>query len=108
MENRPSTVMNEVVTLLSNNAPREQITHFLLGKGYDDFQVHSIIEECIQLQVTRKRTLGISLIVGGAFICLISCVTTLLSDSLTASNFTLFGLTTLGIIVVFAGLTKVF
>lgn len=50
---------------------------------------------------------GLFLILAGATLCLISCVYTIMSET-SDTGLILYGLTSIGIIVVFIGLLKIF
>ena len=97
-----------VIESLANGQPKETIELALANLGYDHYQCSTIFEESKKIFQAKKRTKGFTLILVGALICLLSCVYTLATGSMSMSNFTLFGLTTLGVIVVFAGLYMVF
>ena len=98
-----------VLNLLDQGQNREQIETDLLQKGHDERFVKELLQETIRLRNAKMRTFGLALILGGALICLISCVLTI-SSSVTFNNvpWILYGLTTVGILVVFAGFVKIF
>lgn len=79
----------------------------LRNQGHEDHSVSLILEEAVKLQLANKRTIGLGLILGGAAVCLGSCVYSLVS-TYSSLPMGLYGLTTLGIVIIFAGLIKIF
>ena len=102
-------VSSYVFDLLDNGQGREQIETDLLRKGHDDAFVRELVHECIKLRNAKRRSQGLVLILVGALICFSSFLLTITS-SFTKGNFpmVLFGLTSVGIIIVFTGFMKVF
>lgn len=98
-----------VLNLLDQGQNREEIENDLMQKGHEERFVKDLLQETIKLRNAKMRTQGLALILGGALICLVSCVLTI-SSSVTYNNvpWVLYGLTTVGILVVFAGFVKVF
>jgi hypothetical protein len=98
-----------VVSLLDNGQGREEIEGLLREKGHEDRFVKELVKEAINLRNTRRQSQGMTLVLTGAVICFSSFLLTVTS-SFTHSSFpmVLYGLTSVGIIVAFAGLTKVF
>ena len=80
----------------------------LMEQGYELSAFAHHIEERLKQHATKQRTTGHILIVAGIATCFASCIITLLSGSAGSSNFTLIGLTSAGIILLFAGLMKIF
>ena len=98
-----------VMTLLEEGQGREQIETLLLEKGHDEKFVKELVKEARQLWDTKRRSQGLTLILIGAVMCFLSFVLTITSTFSTGSfPYILYGLTSLGIIVVFTGVMKVF
>ena len=98
-----------ILGLLAKGQTRQQVEEALLQQGHDAHFVREMLQEAVKLRNSRKRVLGLSLILAGALICLASCVLTItLSLSHGSFSIVLYGLTTVGIILVFAGFTQVF
>ena len=98
-----------VISLLDEGQRREQIESHLLEKGHDESFVKKLVVESVKLRDTRRRSQALALILSGAVICFLSFLLTITS-SFTHGTFpyVLYGLTSVGIIVIFAGLMKVF
>ena len=105
-----SKYLSEYVTsLLDKGQGREQIEKHLLQKGHEERFVKDLVSEAVKLRYSKRRTQGLALILSGAIICFLSFLLTITS-SFTHSSFplVLYGLTSLGIIVVFIGFMRVF
>ena len=102
-------VSQYILSLLNKGQKREQIETELLGKGHEEYFVKQVVAETIKMRNAKLRSQGLMFILAGAAVCLISCILTL-SGSFTQSSFplVLYGLTSGGIVLVFAGFVKVF
>ncbi len=98
-----------VLSLLDEGQGREQIETQLLEQGHDERFVKDLVAEVQKLRYSKRRAQGLALILTGAVICFLSFLLTITS-SFTHGSFpwVLYGLTSIGIIVVFMGLMKVF
>ncbi len=98
-----------VFTLLDSGHERSYIEADLVQKGHDDKFVKEFVGECIKLHNAKKRSQGLTLILIGAIICFTSFLLTITS-AFTHFSFSmvLYGLTTIGILIVFAGFVKIF
>ena len=104
MESPPS-----LVHLISRGLTDEEIKKSLFDTYRDDYHVMNLMQEVKRLRNSRKTSSGLIFILIGAAMLFMSCVLTL-TGSYTAGNFgmVLFGLTTIGITIVFWGLVKIF
>lgn len=98
----------QVMQMLDEQVPKRDIEQALIQKGFDEFVVKNTIEECTQLRNNRRRARGMLLVVAGALTCLTSFVLTMSSASLQNSSWQLFGLTSVGVTLVLAGLLYIF
>ena len=100
---------NVVISMLDDGMRRDDIIESLIGKGHDERFVRELVAESSKLRDTKRRAQGLALILGGALICFLSFLLTITS-SFTSTSFpyVLYGVTSLGVLVVFAGLMKVF
>lgn len=98
-------ILNE----LKKGLQKDKIHAGLLEKGYEDRFATELLQETAKLHYNTLRAQGLKLILIGAFICFISCLLTLTS-SITHINsqLVLYGFTSLGIIIIFVGLMKIF
>lgn len=108
MQVSTANLSNYILEELSKGKTKADVAAELAGKGHEEQLIDSMVQECVRQLAVRKRTKGMALVMVGAFICLLSCVTTILSGSADHSSFTLIGLTSVGIMVVFAGLMMIF
>jgi hypothetical protein len=99
----------QVLNMLNEGTGREQIESILLEKGHDERFVKDLVQETVKLRHARQRSQGLTLILSGAVVCFLSFLLTITS-SFSHSSFPmiLYGLTSVGIIIVFAGFMKVF
>ena len=80
----------------------------LTDKGLDAESIAAHIKEFKRLRYVRRQSVGFVLIAVGAALGLISCVLTLMSQDPELYGIILYGLTSLGILVIFAGFYMVF
>jgi len=98
-----------ITKLLEAGQGREQIEADLLGKGHDERFVKELVKEVTQLRQSKRRAVGLSLVLAGAVICFLSFLLTITSSFSQGSfPYVLYGLTSVGIMVAFAGFTKIF
>ena len=105
----PLPLCSYVVTLLLAGHQRAQIEDRLVEQGHEKKFVQELVAEAVKLHNMKIRSQGLALILGGALVCLISFVLSI-TASATHLNFpfVLYGLTSIGIIIVFAGFMKIF
>ena len=98
-----------VISMLDQGLKRDHIITHLMDNGHEETFVKQLVAETVKLRDARRRSNGLALILCGAFICLMSFILTITS-SFTHGSFplVLYGLTSIGIIVAFAGFMKVF
>ena len=103
------SLSEHILGLLGRGYKREQVEAELLQKGHEAYFVKQIVQETINLRNSKARAQALVLILAGAALCLVSCIITM-GSSLSHGSFSmvLYGLTTLGIVLVFAGLAKIF
>jgi hypothetical protein len=108
-ETTHTSVSEYIMGLLGRGYKREQVEAELLQKGHEAYFVKQIVQETINLRNSKARAQALIFILCGAALCLISCIITM-GSSLSHSSFSmvLYGLTSIGIILVFAGLAKIF
>lgn len=97
----------QIMELLNRGRKREQIVSELLSSGHEAYYVKKLVEETYKMRLGKLRQQGLVLILIGAIICLLSCILTM-TTSHSTMPFVLYGLTSVGVIIVFAGFTKVF
>jgi hypothetical protein len=95
--------------MLEEGETREQIEKALMEQGHAYAFVKELVAETAKLRYAQRRVKGLAMILGGALICLISFLLTV-TDAVSGNTYftVLFGLTSLGVIVVFVGLMYVF
>ena len=109
MEEGDVSLTKYVISMLAEGKDRAHIETQLLEKGHDEKFVKELVKEAQKLHYAIRRSQGLTLILVGAVICFVSFLLTITS-SFTHSSFpwVLYGLTSVGILVVFAGFMKVF
>jgi len=111
MTNTPDTLSltQYMLGLLNKRQTRDEIVSELLQKGHDEEFIKSLLHETIKQRYAKMRSQGLVCILAGAIICLLSFALTITSSYTHLSfPFVLYGLTSLGILVIFAGLVKLF
>jgi len=109
MANETTTLGQDVLGLLEQGQSREQVEAHLLEQGHDVKYVSELVRETIKFRQAKRMAQGLALIAGGAVICLVSCVLTItLNLSHETFGWVLYGLTSVGIIGIFAGFMRVF
>ena len=98
-----------VFRMLEDGAGKEQIETNLFAQGYEESFVKEFVTEAIKHRNLKRRSHALLLILCGAVICFASFILTITSSfSHDSFPWILYGLTTIGIVVVFAGFMKVF
>lgn len=105
---RDQPMSAQIMKMLTDGISRRQIESDLKEAGHDEYLVKCTLDECLKLHNYKKRTAGMMLIVAGALCCFGSFLLTITSLSLSRASWELFGLTTIGIVLVFAGLVRIF
>ena len=108
MNELPANLAQQIMHLLDEETPKREIEQLMLDKGYDSHIVTRTIEECTVLRNNRRRAKGMLLIMAGALACFTSFLLTLTSSSISESSWQLFGLTSIGVSLVMAGLFYIF
>lgn len=109
MHNEQDALYNYVIKLFERGMDRQQIMTHLLENGHDQKFAEQLLAGAIQLRDAKRRHQGLIYVLFGAFVCLASCVLTFMSSSIQGHfPYVLYGLTSLGILIVFAGFMKVF
>ncbi len=104
-----NSLRDEVLALLEHGQGREQIETSLVEKGHDVRFVSELVRETIKFRQSKRMAEGLALILAGAVVCLTSCVLSLtLNLSHEAFTWVMYGLTSVGIVVVFAGFMRIF
>ena len=105
----PDSMCVYVISMLDSGMSREQIEIHLRENGHDEKFVKDLLTESLKLRHAKRRSQGLVLILSGAFICLLSFALTITS-TFTQNHFAivLYGMTSVGIILVVAGFMKVF
>jgi hypothetical protein len=103
------TLSLRIVKLLEEGKKRDEIISVLLAEGHDEPFAHEIVGEAVKIRSAKDRAKALTLILTGGLICVVSCVITLISSfSHSAFPIVLYGMTTVGIVIVFVGFSKVF
>lgn len=104
--NTHSILTSHITNLLNHGQRKDQVIGQLLNEGHEEYFARQIVEQVAKLRSKKLTAQGLTLILIGAATCLLSCILALTSTG----NFHLvmYGMTSVGVIVVFAGLTKVF
>ncbi len=103
------TLSAHVLSMLNDGLGRETVEKDLIGKGHNEQFVKELVGEITKLRYAKRRSQGLGLILGGAVVCFASFLLTITSAFPPGSfPMVLYGLTSVGILLVFIGLMKVF
>lgn len=106
MQNKQHSIKQATIGWLSTGLDNKQISAELLAMGVDERNIPEMLREINKMRSARNTTRGMYLVLGGAILCLASCVFTILSTQ--TSGMILYGLTTVGLVIAMAGLYKIF
>ena len=109
MEVNNTAIQTVAKEWLDKGYNNEQIKTELQKRGFEERHLPEMLKEITRLRNARKTSAGLMLILIGGVVCLLSCVLTMTSNY-SHSNFAivLYGFTTIGILIVFGGLMKIF
>lgn len=106
----PNTSEPQELHQLIKQGMSDEDIRFLLTENYkDDFLVTNLMAEVKKLRNSQKTASGLTLVLLGAFVMLLGFVLAFMgATSGTLLYIFLYGFTGVGLIIVFAGLVKVF
>lgn len=106
----PNTSEPQELHQLIKQGMSDEDIRFLLTENYkDDFLVTNLMAEVKKLRNSQKTASGLTLVLLGAFVMLLGFVLAFMgATSGTLLYIFLYGFTEVGLIIVFAGLVKVF
>lgn len=90
------------------NVDASQIKEQLSAKGLDEESIHQHIKAFMKAKCAKRQFTGCILLISGAFLGFLSCVLTLMNASPGMYHLILYGLTSLAILIIFAGLYYIF
>ena len=98
-----------VFSLLEDGKSREDIEMTLREQGHDDKFIKDLVAEVVKLRYSKRRMQGLMFIMIGAVVCFLSFLLTI-TASYTSTSFpwVLYGLTSAGVLLLFAGFVKIF
>jgi hypothetical protein len=94
--------------MMAKGASEEEILAELSSHGITENEARDIISSWKKEKAVQKQKNGLALLVIGSIACFISCVLTIADVFPALNNFFLYGLTSMGVVVVFGGLVLVF
>ncbi|MCB9046149.1 MAG: hypothetical protein H6550_08405 [Chitinophagales bacterium] len=106
MQQAKVSISQFATTWLEKGLSNQQIKTELLSIGVDERDIADMLKEISKMRQARNTANGLYFILAGAMLCLISCIITLMSAQTNAM--VLYGFTSIGIVVVFVGLYKIF
>lgn len=92
----------------SNNTPEEVIINELQQLGLQETQISAVLNQYKKKKSDARQQIGFIITAIGSFFGFISCVFTMLDLFPAIRGFMLYGLTTIGIVLVFVGLFLIF
>jgi hypothetical protein len=103
------TPVQYALRLLDDGKTREQIEKSLIEMGHNVLFAKEIIAETYKLRNAQRSSKGLTFILVGAIVCFLSFLLTITGVFPDHNiNLVLYGLTSVGVILVFVGLTYVF
>lgn len=97
-----------LVQALKHNWETDHLTQQLKEQGHDEVSVDLLLREFKKLRNGKRQQIGILLLAAGAFLGLMSCLLTIFNPFPDLFNLILYGLTSVAIIIAFAGLYYIF
>lgn len=94
--------------MVAKGANEEEIFRELSLHGISEEEARHIINSWKKEKAAHQQKNGLTLLVIGSFACFVSCVLTIADVFPALNNFFLYGLTSMGVVVVFGGLVLVF
>lgn len=94
--------------MIQKGATEQEIISELVSHGVTEEEAKDILTSWKKKKIATKQKNGLTLLVIGSIACFISCVLTIADVFPTLNNFFLYGLTSMGVVVVFGGLVLVF
>ena len=91
-----------------NEYSRDQIIQDLKSNNIDDDQINEILKEYKKIKLEKRQLSGFIITTIGGLLCFISCIFTLLNIIPSLREFVLYGLTTIGIVIILVGLYLIF
>lgn len=101
-------ILKREIEALVGSYNSDEIIRNLKEKFNDNIETEEIEKVITELKLEKRTTLGLVLMATGAFIGFISMLFTVLEVIPDWRNFIMFGITSLAIIIVFAGCYLVF
>ena len=109
MTNEISAPDAHVYSLLDDGHTREDVVNQLVTRGHDEASAREIVQHASKRLQEVHRSPALKLVLSGGFICFLSFLLTITSSfSHSSFPYVLYGLTSVGIVVAFTGLMKVF
>ena len=109
MANNSVSTSDLVYALLDDGVSREEVEARLQKQGHDERFAKEMVKEVAKLRTAKRMASGLVMILVGAVVCLASCICTIMSTfSHPSFAWMLYGLTTVGIIIIFTGRMRVF
>lgn len=106
MDQRKISVEQVAPQWLRQGLDNQSIKQELAKLGVDERNMPDMLKEISRMRNARNTATGLYFILFGAVLCLLSCILTLTLSANT--GLVLYGLTSVGILVAFYGLFKIF
>lgn len=94
--------------MYKGGTPKEEILQMLVNSGLEVSQAEEMINGWQKAQQSARTSTGFMVTGTGAIICIFSCVITMLQLAPGMNGILLYGLTTVGAIIIMAGLWMIF
>ncbi len=108
MTTKPNIDASTLQQWILASLEKSQVKEKLQSMGYHEQEIHGYLQQFTKLKYGKRQSNGFWLISIGAVLGFISCVMTMLNVSPALSNFFLYGLTSVAIIMVMWGLFYLF
>ena len=103
------TLSSHIADRLRQGQKKDDIVAALLQDGHEERFARDIVNETAKMRNARALQQGLTLILIGGLMALASCIITIMSSfSSQGFGIVLYGMTTAGIVLIFAGFTKIF
>ena len=99
----------DMARLVRDGKTDAEIRSLLIMQYQDGPAVNQLMQEVKKLRIAQSTSVGLGFILAGALVLFVSCMLAIMRfHSGSSLSFVLYGLTSIGILIIFIGLMKIF
>lgn len=100
--------LESLQALFKSGTPKEDIRQMLVKAGFEDERAEDMLKEWQKTKQAARTSTGFMVTGTGAVICILSCLVTMLQLAPGMNGIFLYGLTTVGAVIIMTGLWMIF